>query len=121
MITYARLSKRLTRGLRVAAIASACAAAAQKLRWRRSKISTSARLSRFVLKIFSLHWLKRAIRRTHSQRRLSTARRAGLSARTPAQREYLYSILRHDLTFGIGPAGTGKTFLAVACAIDALE
>src|SRR5260364_226511 len=103
MITYARLSKRLTRGLRVAAIASACAAAAQKLRWRRSKISTSARLSRFVLKIFSLHWLKRAIRRTHSQR------------------EYLYSILRHDLTFGIGPAGTGKTFLAVACAIDALE
>lgn len=49
------------------------------------------------------------------------ARRAGLSARTPAQREYLYSILRHDLTFGIGPAGTGKTFLAVACAIDALE
>src|SRR5260364_229221 len=41
------------------------------------------------------------------------ARRAGLSARTPAQREYLYSILRHDLTFGIGPAGTGKTFLAV--------
>src|SRR5260363_122932 len=48
------------------------------------------------------------------------ARRAGLSARTPAQREYLYSILRHDLTFGIGPAGTGKTFLAVACAIDAL-
>src|SRR5260363_415896 len=109
MITYARLSKRLTRGLRVAAIASACAAAAQKLRWRRSKISTSARLSRFVLKIFSLHWLKRAIRRTHSQRRLSTAR------------PRLYSILRHDLTFGIGPAGTGKTFLAVACAIDALE
>ncbi|MEO8835795.1 MAG: PhoH family protein, partial [Caldimonas sp.] len=34
---------------------------------------------------------------------------------------YLRSILGHDLTFGIGPAGTGKTYLAVACAVDALE
>ncbi len=50
-----------------------------------------------------------------------SARRAGLSARTPTQREYLHHILTHDLTFGIGPAGTGKTFLAVACAVDALE
>ena len=35
--------------------------------------------------------------------------------------QYLRHILGHDLTFGIGPAGTGKTFLAVACAVDALE
>jgi phosphate starvation-inducible PhoH-like protein len=35
--------------------------------------------------------------------------------------EYIESILAHDLTFGIGPAGTGKTYLAVACAVDALE
>lgn len=48
-------------------------------------------------------------------------RHADLRARTPMQREYLHSIQAHDLTFGIGPAGTGKTFLAVACAIDALE
>jgi phosphate starvation-inducible PhoH-like protein len=41
--------------------------------------------------------------------------------RTPNQRRYLEHILRHDITFGIGPAGTGKTFLAVACAVDALE
>jgi phosphate starvation-inducible PhoH-like protein len=34
---------------------------------------------------------------------------------------YLRNILEHDITFGIGPAGTGKTFLAVACAVDALE
>jgi phosphate starvation-inducible PhoH-like protein len=34
---------------------------------------------------------------------------------------YLRNILDHDITFGIGPAGTGKTFLAVACAVDALE
>lgn len=48
-------------------------------------------------------------------------RRRDLRPRTPRQRDYLGQILNHDVTFGIGPAGTGKTFLAVACAIDALE
>ncbi|MEO5771321.1 MAG: PhoH family protein [Burkholderiaceae bacterium] len=48
-------------------------------------------------------------------------RRADLEGRTPNQRLYLRQILAHDITFGIGPAGTGKTFLAVACAVDALE
>jgi len=48
-------------------------------------------------------------------------RRAGLQGRTVAQRDYLRNILSHDLTMGIGPAGTGKTYLAVACAVDALE
>ena len=48
-------------------------------------------------------------------------RRADLAGRTPNQHEYLRRILSHDISFGIGPAGTGKTFLAVACAVDALE
>ncbi len=48
-------------------------------------------------------------------------RRADLVGRTPNQIIYLRNILSHDITFGIGPAGTGKTFLAVACAVDALE
>jgi phosphate starvation-inducible PhoH-like protein len=48
-------------------------------------------------------------------------RRSDLSGRTPNQVSYLRNILGHDITFGIGPAGTGKTFLAVACAVDALE
>jgi phosphate starvation-inducible protein PhoH and related proteins len=48
-------------------------------------------------------------------------RRMDLHGRTPHQVEYIEHILAHDLTFGIGPAGTGKTFLAVACAVDALE
>ena len=48
-------------------------------------------------------------------------RRADLAGRTPNQVTYLRNILEHDITFGIGPAGTGKTFLAVACAVDALE
>ena len=50
-----------------------------------------------------------------------TTRRADLRARTPNQALYLENIARHDITFGIGPAGTGKTYLAVACAVDALE
>jgi phosphate starvation-inducible PhoH-like protein len=48
-------------------------------------------------------------------------RHADLAGRTPNQVRYLRQILSHDITFGIGPAGTGKTFLAVACAVDALE
>jgi phosphate starvation-inducible PhoH-like protein len=48
-------------------------------------------------------------------------RRADLEGRTPNQVQYLRQMLAHDLTLGIGPAGTGKTFLAVACAVDALE
>jgi phosphate starvation-inducible PhoH-like protein len=48
-------------------------------------------------------------------------RRADLHGRTPHQVEYIESILAYDCTFGIGPAGTGKTYLAVACAVDALE
>jgi len=48
-------------------------------------------------------------------------RRTDLQGRTPRQREYLRKILSHDVTFGTGPAGTGKTYLAVACAVDALE
>ena len=50
-----------------------------------------------------------------------TTRRADLRARTPNQALYLENIAKHDITFGIGPAGTGKTYLAVACAVDALE
>ena len=48
-------------------------------------------------------------------------RRSDLRGRTRNQVQYLHNILSHDITFGIGPAGTGKTFLAVACAVDALE
>jgi phosphate starvation-inducible PhoH-like protein len=48
-------------------------------------------------------------------------RRPDLHGRTPRQREYLRAVVSHDISFGIGPAGTGKTYLAVACAVDALE
>jgi phosphate starvation-inducible PhoH-like protein len=47
--------------------------------------------------------------------------RGGIRARGKHQRDYLAHIRGGDLTFGIGPAGTGKTYLAVACAVEALQ
>lgn len=48
-------------------------------------------------------------------------RKGVIKPRNPHQQEYVANIHSHDITFGVGPAGTGKTYLAVACAIDALE
>ncbi|HEY4645193.1 MAG TPA: PhoH family protein [Steroidobacteraceae bacterium] len=47
--------------------------------------------------------------------------RGGIQARGPNQKQYLANIRNFDLTFGIGPAGTGKTYLAVACAVESLQ
>jgi phosphate starvation-inducible PhoH-like protein len=48
-------------------------------------------------------------------------KRGLVRARGPNQQEYLHAIARHDINFGVGPAGTGKTYLAVASAVEALE
>ena len=48
-------------------------------------------------------------------------KRGVIKPRTPNQAQYIANILDHDITFGVGPAGTGKTYLAVAAAVDALE
>ena len=48
-------------------------------------------------------------------------KRGDLHGRTPRQVSYLQQIQDHDITFGIGPAGTGKTYLAVASAVDAMS
>ena len=48
-------------------------------------------------------------------------KRGMVKPRTPNQAQYIANVVTHDITFGIGPAGTGKTYLAVAAAVDALE
>ena len=48
-------------------------------------------------------------------------KRGTIKGRGENQQEYLRRILSHDINFGVGPAGTGKTYLAVACAVDALQ
>src|SRR3974390_3459578 len=49
-----------------------------------------------------------------SDRVMTHDRKPGVTAKTVAQKKYLDAIRRHDVTFGVGPAGTGKTYLAVA-------
>jgi phosphate starvation-inducible protein PhoH and related proteins len=48
-------------------------------------------------------------------------KKPGVTAKTVGQKKYLDAIRKHDVTFGIGPAGTGKTYLAVATALSALR
>lgn len=48
-------------------------------------------------------------------------RKGAVTARGDNQVHYIRSVMQHDISFGIGPAGTGKTYLAVACAVQALE
>lgn len=48
-------------------------------------------------------------------------KRGVIKPRNPNQSKYVMNVVNHDITFGVGPAGTGKTYLAVACAVDALE
>jgi phosphate starvation-inducible protein PhoH and related proteins len=72
-----------------------------------------------------LHLIEVSTARTNGSEPLQgpilLTRRGDLRGRTPRQIEYLNNIQSHDITFGIGPAGTGKTYLAVACAVDALQ
>jgi phosphate starvation-inducible PhoH-like protein len=56
-----------------------------------------------------------------SEEAVVQTRRGPVRARGPNQTHYLQSIRQHDLCFGVGPAGTGKTYLAVACAVEALD
>ncbi|MGN6555963.1 MAG: PhoH family protein [Verrucomicrobiota bacterium] len=56
-----------------------------------------------------------------SDRIMTSEKKAGVTAKTVGQKKYLDAIRSHDVTFGIGPAGTGKTYLAVATAIAALR
>jgi phosphate starvation-inducible PhoH-like protein len=48
-------------------------------------------------------------------------KRGVIKPRNPNQSQYVSNIINHDISFGVGPAGTGKTYLAVACAVEALE
>jgi phosphate starvation-inducible PhoH-like protein len=56
-----------------------------------------------------------------SERAVVAAGKKSITPRGIVQREYVDAIAAHDLTIGIGPAGTGKTYLAMACAVAALE
>jgi phosphate starvation-inducible PhoH-like protein len=58
---------------------------------------------------------------SHAKEISIKTKRGFVKPRNPNQSKYVNNVLTHDITFGVGPAGTGKTYLAVACAVDALE
>lgn len=62
-----------------------------------------------------------ALEALQAERIQTSPRKAAVSPKTPGQRRYIEAIRRHDITFGIGPAGTGKTYLAMAMATAALR
>ena len=104
--------------------------AAQRTVTALSTLLTRVKLSGETLNVDDIQWHfvghddeYRSGRRTDgdvSDVELKTRRR-DLQGRTPNQRVYLKAITGHDINFGVGPAGTGKTFLAVAAAVDAFE
>ncbi|MDO4227876.1 PhoH family protein, partial [Neisseria sp.] len=57
----------------------------------------------------------------HDQQYYLRTKRGSIGGRTPRQNGYIRALLNHDVVFGLGPAGTGKTYLAVAAAVDAME
>jgi phosphate starvation-inducible PhoH-like protein len=74
-------------------------------------------------RVAQLSLLKESTQALSSERRNEVHIQAGkkhIRGRSPNQSAYLEKILNHDINFGIGPAGTGKTYLAVACAVEAL-
>ncbi|ASK27771.1 PhoH family protein [Neisseria chenwenguii] len=59
--------------------------------------------------------------KTRDQQYYFRTKRGSIGGRTPRQNGYIRALLNHDVVFGLGPAGTGKTYLAVAAAVDAME
>jgi len=62
-----------------------------------------------------------ALKEMYSQRIQTSAKKAQVTPKTAGQKRYVDAIRTHDVTFGIGPAGTGKTYLAMAMAVSALR
>jgi phosphate starvation-inducible PhoH-like protein len=62
-----------------------------------------------------------ALRDLYAERISTSPRKASVTPKTTGQRKYVQAIRAHDVTFGIGPAGTGKTYLAMAMAVSALR
>ena len=62
-----------------------------------------------------------ALRGLKSQTITTSPRKPSVIPKTVGQKEYIQAITTHDITFGVGPAGTGKTYLAMAMAVSALQ
>ncbi|MBX9913372.1 MAG: PhoH family protein, partial [Pseudomonadaceae bacterium] len=96
--------------------------AAEQLILRLYRETVAHELSPDVVHLFLQESADEHLARDTSTPNLALRTRKGMiRPRGVNQQRYVQSILDHDINFGIGPAGTGKTYLAVACAVDALE
>jgi phosphate starvation-inducible PhoH-like protein len=86
-----------------------------------SKEALTPNLIHLYLQEAGMEAEQHAVEKTEPEEIIVRTRRATIKARGHNQRRYLKNIMEHDINFGIGPAGTGKTYLAVACAVAALE
>jgi len=86
------------------------------------KAGTAIRMREFnqSLEIIKQHGAG-ALKRLYEERIQPSSRKPPIHPRTAGQKEYIEAIRKHDVTFGIGPAGTGKTYLAMAMAAQALK
>ena len=62
-----------------------------------------------------------ALKNLYSEKIQTSTRKSAITPRTLGQKQYVEAIRQHDVTFGVGPAGTGKTYLAMAMAVEALK
>ena len=62
-----------------------------------------------------------ALKDMYSERIHTSSKKANVTPKTTGQKRYVEAIRQHDVTFGVGPAGTGKTYLAMAMAVAALK
>ncbi len=74
----------------------------------------------YALDVVQHHGIS-ALKTLHAERVQTSTRKAPVTPKTLGQQKYIEAIRHHDITFGIGPAGTGKTYLAVAMAVAALR
>ncbi len=116
-VTIARRAERFT----VRGAAENAAVAAQALERFYQKAARNLTLDDVQLALIELRGSADSQDAPEAPDPVLATRKSDLRGRTANQRTYLQNILSHDITFGIGPAGTGKTYLAVACAVDALE
>lgn len=84
------------------------------------KANSPIELEDIQLGLVEINKFEKGIKATSEINELKT-KRTDLRGRTPRQNAYLKNIQDFDITFGIGPAGTGKTYLAVASAVDAIN
>lgn len=102
-------------------VIAACALLEQLFQLTASEFLTPEQVHLAMQDASLLELVKQLEQNTANEEIFIKTKHALIRGRGPNQQNYLKKIMRHDINFGVGPAGTGKTYLAVACAVEALQ